>query len=97
MLFVISGGWFKVIILLYHVTLSYDKIKLPVVRVIWCLYSALLSSLYFGKHLLETINNYTLPFLLGELIYVEDTEGAPPPSPSCTLLLWARYNSSSEF
>lgn len=65
-LFIISRSWFKVIILLYCVTLVYDIIKLPVVIIyydiiklpIWCLYSSLLLSLYFGNHLSETINNY---------------------------------------
>ena len=59
-LFIISGGWIKVIIFMYCVTVAYDMIKLLVVRLIWYLYSALLSSLYFGNHPLETINNYAL-------------------------------------
>jgi len=51
----VSGGWIKVIILLYCETLVYDMIKLPVVRLIWYLYSALLSPSYFRNRVLETI------------------------------------------
>ena len=59
-LFITPGVWIKVIILMYCVTLAYDRIKLLVVRLIWYLYSALPSSPYFGNHLSKTINNYTL-------------------------------------
>lgn len=37
----------------------YDTTELLVVKVIYYLYSALLSSLYFVSGLLETINDYT--------------------------------------
>ena len=43
-LLIISGGWHRVIILLYFVTLVYDMIKLAAMRLIWNLYSALLSA-----------------------------------------------------
>lgn len=62
-LFTISGGWIKVIILLYYVTLVRDIIKLLLRRLIWYLYSSLQSSLYFRHNLLETINNYTPYFV----------------------------------
>lgn len=52
-LLVTSGGWVKVITLLYCVTLVYDMVKLLVVRLIWCLSSVLPSSLNFGNQLLE--------------------------------------------
>lgn len=35
----------------FCVTLAYDMTKLLIVRLIWYLYSALLSSAYFGNHL----------------------------------------------
>lgn len=52
-------GWAKVIILLYFVILVYDMIEFLVVKLSWYVYSALLSPLYFGSNLLETVNNYT--------------------------------------
>ena len=58
-LFITHVNWAKVITLLYFVTLAYDMIELLVVKLIWYLYSALLSPLYFGSHLSETINNYS--------------------------------------
>lgn len=54
-LFITSGAWIKGIILLYFVTLAYDRIKLLAMKLIWYLYSALPSSQYFGSHL-RTIN-----------------------------------------
>lgn len=77
-LFIIPGVWIKVILLLYCVTPAYDIIKLVVVRLIWYLYSALLSSLYFGNHLSETINRYTPPVLLREPICGEDKREHSP-------------------
>lgn len=58
-MFISFGGWAEVIILMYFVTLTYDMIDLLVMKLVWCLYSALPSPLYFGNHLLEAINNYS--------------------------------------
>ena len=82
-LFIFSGGWIKVIVLLYCVTLAYDMIKLLVVRLAWYLYSALPSSPYFGNHLSETINNYTLYLFSLESESMGDTRGDSFTS-SCT-------------
>ena len=59
-LFITRGNWARVIMLFYFVTLACDTRELLVVKLIWYLYSALPSSPYFGIHLSETINNYTL-------------------------------------
>lgn len=96
-LFIIPGGWIKVIILLYCVTLAYDIIKLVVVRLIWYLHSALLSSLYFGNHLSETINDYTLHLFSSETWSVGETRGNTPPLLHLPLLLQSSYNGSWEF
>lgn len=50
-LFITSGDWVKVSILLYFVTLSYDMIEFLVVHLSWYLYSALPSFPHFGSHL----------------------------------------------
>jgi len=83
-LFIISGGWIKVIIFLYCVTLSYDVIKSLLVKPIWYLYSALPSPPYFGSHLLETTNNYALYLFSLEIHLVGRQRGhfSPAPSPS---------------
>lgn len=65
-LFIISGSWAKIIVLLYFVILVNDMIKLLSVRPIWYRHSSLLSSPYFRSHLLETINNYTSYFFSSE-------------------------------
>ena len=59
-LFAVSWGWIKIIILLYCVTLVYSMIELLVRKPIWYLYSVLQSSLYFRNHNVKTSNNYTL-------------------------------------
>ena len=41
------------------VTVAYDRMKFLVMTPTWYLYSALSSTLYFGNHISETINNYT--------------------------------------
>lgn len=53
-------GLLLVLSLLCCVTLVYNMINAPVVSLIWYLYSALSSSLYFGNYLLGAITNYTL-------------------------------------
>ena len=58
-LFIICGNRARVITLLLFVTLVYDMIEVQAVKLIGCLYSALLSPLYFGSCLWETINNCT--------------------------------------
>jgi len=59
-LFITSGRWIGIIILLYCVILSYDMITLLVMRLLWYLYLALLSFLYLWCHLLDSIDNHTL-------------------------------------
>ena len=58
-LFIICGNRARVITLLLFVTLVYDMIEVQAMKLIGCLYSALLSPLYFGSCLWETINNCT--------------------------------------
>ena len=58
-LFIICGNRARVITLLLFVTLVYDMIEVQAVKLIGYLYSALLSPLYFGSCLWETINNCT--------------------------------------
>ena len=58
-LFITSGGWVKVIGLLYFVALAYAMIELLIMKLIWYLYSALPLSLCFGSCLSENISNYT--------------------------------------
>ena len=72
-LFIASGSWVKVIILLYFVTLDYDMTKWLVMRLIWYLSSALPSSPYFRSHLSENINNYTLYLLSSENQFIGHT------------------------
>lgn len=50
-LLIISVGWIKVITLLYRANLCYNMIEVQTVKLIWCTYSALPSSLYFGNNL----------------------------------------------
>lgn len=57
-IFIILGAWAKIIIL-YFLVLIYDMTESPVVKQIWYVYSVLPSLLYFGSHLLGTVNNYT--------------------------------------
>lgn len=74
-LFTISVGWIKVIILMYYVTLVHDMIKLLLRRLIWYFYLSLQSYLYFRNNLLETINNYTPYFVSLGSQTARDTKG----------------------
>jgi len=102
-LFIVSGGWINFIILLYCATLSYDTIKIPVVRLIWYLYSALPSSPYFRSHLSESINITLSTFSPWRSQSMDETMGDTPLLLHLPFLLYlplllqATYNSSSEF
>lgn len=58
-LFILSGPWFKIVMVLCGVTMAYEMMKYLVTTLTWYLYSALTSTLYFGTHISETISNYT--------------------------------------
>ena len=58
-LFIVSGPWFKIVMVLCGVTMAYEMMRFLVMTLTWYLYSALTSTLYFGNHISETISNYT--------------------------------------
>ena len=62
-LFVISGGWIKVFILLCCVALAYIMLKLAAEKLMFCFYLALQSSLDFGSHTVDPDSNYTYCFV----------------------------------
>lgn len=96
-LFGISGGWIKVIIFVYCVTLAHDMIKLLVVTLIWCLYSALPSALQFRKYLLETINSFFLYLFSSVPIHGGVKRGHFLPPFHLSHLPQASYNGSWKF
>lgn len=63
--FMVRGAWVKVIIVLYFIVLAYDMM---VVKLTWSVYSALPSSLHFGRPLTGTIDNCTFDFSFLESI-----------------------------
>ena len=58
-LFITSGRGVPVLILLYCVIMTYDKISSTVISLSWYLYVAFLSGPYLGQYLSELINNCT--------------------------------------
>ena len=58
-LFILSGPWFQIVMVLCGVTMAYEMMKFLVTTLTWYLYSALSSTLCFGNHISETISNYT--------------------------------------
>jgi len=59
MLFILSGPWFKIIMVLCVVAVAYETMKYLVMTLTWYLYSVMSSTLYSGNHISETISNYT--------------------------------------
>ena len=62
-LLVISRGWIKVFILLCCVALRYIMIKLAAAKLLFCVHSALQSSLGYGSHIFDKISNCTPCFI----------------------------------
>lgn len=60
--------------------------KALALSLIWCLGPALLPSQYFGNHLVETINNYTLSLFSSESQFVEETKNSTFPFTSCRVV-----------
>uniref|UniRef100_A0A8B9W4C7 Uncharacterized protein n=1 Tax=Anas zonorhyncha TaxID=75864 RepID=A0A8B9W4C7_9AVES len=61
-LFILSGPWFQIIMVLCVVAMAYETMKYVVMTLTCYLYSVTSSTLYFGNCILETISNYTYCF-----------------------------------
>lgn len=73
---------------------AYNMIKLPVMKPIWYLYLAIPSSLYFGNHLSETINNSTLHLFSLERQSMGEPRRDTFPPLHLPLFFQASYNSA---
>jgi len=58
-LFILSGPWFQIIMVLCVVAMAYEMMKYLVMTLTWYLYSVTSTTLYFGNCILETISNCT--------------------------------------
>lgn len=57
------GDGIKVFILLCYVSLTSDLTRSFMMKLIWCLYSALQASLCFGNNIVEAVSNYSFCFV----------------------------------
>ncbi|XP_071888411.1 uncharacterized protein [Anas platyrhynchos] len=61
-LFILSGPWFQIIMVLSIIAMAYETIRYLVMTLTWYSYSVTSWTLYFGNSILGTISNYTYCF-----------------------------------
>ena len=62
LVFIGLGAWAKVIVSLYFMVMTCNTIELLIMKLVWNVFSAWSSPLYFGRHIMGILSNYTLGF-----------------------------------